>query len=121
MLVARQCAAAALAIGMVLTAWSTCAGGAMTMSKMVCCVDHHGDCPMADMGESCCGSDEDAGIGMLKPERADDSVAPSLHHASLPQAPDVFTPTLLAVGGAEWGFALGAVRHSPLTDTVLLI
>ena len=106
---------------MTLTAWSTCAGGAMTMSKMVYCVDHHDDCPMADMGESFCGSDQNAGIGMLKPERVDDAVDPSLHHVSLPQASNVFIPTFQAAGGTEWGFALGAIRQSPLAGTVLLI
>ena len=57
MLVTQRLTASALAVGMVLMALSACAGGAMTMSEMVCCVDHHGECPMADMGKSCCGSE----------------------------------------------------------------
>ena len=103
MLVSRRLTASALAVGMVLMALSACAGGAMTISEMVCCVDHHGDCPMAEMGESCCASDQDAGFGMLKAERADDTLASTIHHLPVGPVQSVIMPCLLAGAREDLG------------------
>ncbi len=75
----RRLTASGLAGGLVLMAWSACASGAMTMSEMVCCAEHHDGCEMAGMAESCCGTAQHADIGMLKPERTDDTLALATH------------------------------------------
>jgi|AP95_1055475.scaffolds.fasta_scaffold60727_2 hypothetical protein len=122
MLVTQRLTASALAVGMVLMALSACAGGAMTMSEMVCCVDHHGECPMADMGKSCCGSDQDAGFGMLKAERADDTLASTIHHVPVGHVQSFLTPGLLAGARADFGGLFHDLpQRAPLAHTVLLI
>ena len=78
----RRLTASGLAVGVVLMAWSACASGAMTMSEMVCCAEHHDGCEMAGAAESCCATDQHADIGMLRPERADEARAPATHDAS---------------------------------------
>ncbi|HIE93798.1 MAG TPA: hypothetical protein EYQ83_13370 [Acidobacteria bacterium] len=111
-LVSRRLTASALVVGRELMALSACAGGAMTMSEMVCCVDHHGDCPMAEMGESCCGSDQDAGFGMLKAERADDTLASTIHH--LPVG-----VTLAALLPIMWSTGIGSDVMKPMAAPII--
>ena len=86
----RRLIAAVLAVGVVLMAWSACASGALTMSAMMCCADHHSDCDMTGMGGSCCGTDQHADIGMLQPERADDTL-PTPDHSAAASIPSIFT------------------------------
>ena len=90
--VIRRFTASALAAGVLLMALSACASGAMTMSEMVCCVEHHDACDLEGMAESCCGMDQQAhDVGVLKPERADDTQAQAtqalLASTSLPPGP----------------------------------
>ena len=60
-----------LAVSMVVMALSACASGPMTMSEIVCCAEHHGDCEMAGQAESCCAPDLQSDMGVLVPERTD--------------------------------------------------
>ena len=124
-LVARRFTASVLAVGVVLMAWSTCASGAMPMSEMVCCAEHHGECDMAGMPgkeASCCATDQHADVGMLKPERADTTPAPSLHHPVLRvQTSFVFASSVQAVVRAEASLPFSTRQRSHLAHTVLLI
>ena len=119
----RRLTAAVLAAGVVLMAWSACGSGALTMSAMICCAEHHGDCEMAGMGGgSCCGTDQHTDIGMLKPERADDTLAPTTHPLPLANVLSFVTPRLLAeVSAASRGLFHDLQRRSHLAHTVLLI
>ena len=118
----QRLTASVLAAGMVLMAWSACAGGAMTMSEMLCCAEHHDACEMAGMAESCCGPDQHADIGMLKPERADDALVLATH--------DPVAATLAphdATGRWAWSWVEVNTRsphvplHRHLLHTILLI
>ncbi len=119
----RRLTASGLAVGVVLMAWSACASGAMTMSEMVCCAEHHDGCDMAGMGGgSCCGTDQHSDIGMLKPERADDTLAPTTHQLPIANVLSFLTPRLLAGVGAESRGSFHDLRRSShLAHTVLLI
>lgn len=105
-------------------AWSTCASGAMSMSDMVCCAEHHGECEMAGMpgkDASCCGADQHADVGMLKPERADNTPAPSLHHpVLLVWTSFIFSSNAQPIARAESSL-LSTAQRSHLAHTVLLI
>lgn len=72
--------AAVLVAAFSVGAWSACASGTLTASQMACCAEHHHDCEMANMAESCCSTDERADIEMLKPERADDTLVSATPH-----------------------------------------
>ena len=119
----RRLIASGLAAGVVLMAWSACGSGALTMSAMMCCAEHHGDCEMAGMGGgSCCGADQHSDIGMLKPERADDTFAPTTHQSPLANVLSFITPRRLAGVSAESrGSFHDLQRSSHLAHTVLLI
>ena len=120
---ARRLTAAVLTAGLVVMAWSACGSGALTMSTMMCCAEHHGDCEMAGMGAgSCCGTEQHSDNGMLKPERADDTLATTIHQSPIAHALSFITPCFLAGAGAEPGGAFHDLRRSPhLAHTVLLI
>ena len=75
----RRLLAVALVAAFSASAWSACASGTLTASQMVCCADHHHDCDMANMAESCCSTDERTRIEILKPERADDTLVPATY------------------------------------------
>ena len=130
-LLARRFTASVLAIGVVLMAWATCASGAMPMSEMACCAEHHRECDMAGMpgmpgmpgnDAACCGTDQHADVGMLKPERADDPPAPSLHHpVLLVRTSSVITTNLQAVAGTDASLTFITAQRSHLAHTVLLI
>ena len=121
--ITRRLTAAVLAAGVVLMAWSACGSGALTMSAMMCCAEHHGDCEMAGMGGgSCCGTDQHSNIGMLKPERADNTLAPTTHHSPLANVQSFISSRLLAGVSAESrGLFHDLRRRSHLAHTVLLI
>ncbi len=117
--------ASVLAAGLVLMAGAPCASGAVTMSEMACCAEHQGECEMAGMAESCCGTDQHADVGMLEPERADD--APALTalttcHSAAASVPSVFSLSLLATPDVESHGVFPDCRTRPhLAHTVLLI
>jgi hypothetical protein len=124
-LVAQRFTASVLAIGVVLMAWATCASGAMPMSEMACCAEHHGECDMAGMSgkeASCCATGQYADVGMLKPERADNTSAPSLHHPLLlVQTSRVCSSSVQAVARAKAVLPFSTAQRSHLAHTVLLI
>ncbi len=119
----RRLTASGLAAGVVLMVWSACGSGALTMSAMMCCAEHHDDCEMAGMGGgSCCGTDQQSDIGMLKPERADDTVATTTHQSPIANVLSFITPRLLAGVSAESRGSFHDLRRSShLAHTVLLI
>lgn len=119
----RRLTVAVLAAGVVLMAWSACGNGALTMSAMMCCAEHHGDCEMAGRGGgSCCGTDQHSDIGMLKPERADDTLAPTTHRLPIAHVLSFTTPRLLAGVTAKSCSSFHDLRRrSHLAHTVLLI
>ena len=109
-------------------AWATCASGAMPMSEMACCAAHHPECDMAGMPgmpsneASCCATDQHADVGMLKPERADNTPAPSLHHPLLVfRTSSVITTNLQAAARAKASLPFSPAHRSHLAHTVLLI
>lgn len=75
----RRLLAAALVAAFSGSAWSACASGTLTASQMVCCAEHHDECDMANMTESCCSTDERTRIEILKPERADETLVPATY------------------------------------------
>ena len=83
----------------------------MTMSEMVCCVEHHDECEMAGLAESCCAPDLHSDIGVLAPERSDTAyVADAASHVvvlpdtsgcgSLAARPDTLRREILPVYGS---------------------
>ena len=119
----RRLTASGLAVGVVLMVWSVCASGAMTVSEMVCCAEHHDGCEMAGMGgRSCCGTDQHADVGMLKPERADDTLAPTTHQSPTANVLSFITPRRPGgVSTESRGSSHELRRSSHLAHTVLLI
>ena len=118
----RRLTASVLAAGLVLMAWSICASGAMTMSEMMCCAEHHGECKMAGMAVSCCGTDQHTDVGMLEPERPDDKPALATYHSPAASTPSSFSSRRLATSGAESHRSFRDSRTRPhLAHTVLLI
>ena len=97
----------------------------MSMSEMVCCAEHHGECEMAGMTEACCGTSQHADIGMLEPERADDASAlatVATYHSAVATTPPIRGLGLSAPSGTGASGSLRASRTNPhLAHTVLLI
>ena len=121
--ITRRLTAAVLAAGLVVMAWSACGSGALAMSTMMCCAEHHGECEMAGMGAGpCCGTEQHSDIGMLLPERFDDTLAPTIHQSPITHVLSFITPCFLAVTGAESGGSYQNLpRMSYLAHTVLRI
>lgn len=121
----RRLTTSALTVGLVLMAWLPCASGVMTMSEVVCCAEQQHECEMAGMAESCCGTDQHAGIGMLEPERGEDAPALADLTTVRPIPANVrflFTPSLLAGSGVGSRDLFSGSRTRPhLARTVLLI
>ena len=94
----------------------------MTMSEMVCCAEHHGECEMAGMAGSCCETDQHADAGMFVPERLDDTLAPTADRSVMSVLPFFIAPYRLARAGAESRGSFHDLRRRfHLAHTVLLI
>ena len=95
----------------------------MTMSEMVCCVEHHDECEMAGLAESCCAPDLHSDIGVLAPERSDTAyVADAASHVVVLPIRQVAVHSLLDPTPFDGKSSLFTVRSHPSPlSTVLLI
>ena len=116
----KRVVAPLLAGGLVLLAWSACAGSGMAMAEMACCADHHGECDMTHAAERCCGPDQPTGLSFVKPPASDTDVAlraavriavSSLH---LPHAVIAVSASLVPAGPAVASCCLEPSRRSTI-------